>query len=745
MTLDRSLRTAVRILAGTGIVALGLAVGSAPRLLLSLGAFTACVVLTTLRPGWHLRRGVATLAVFAAILLFAVEASGPDSFLVPAATFLTIAQLVVLSQERTNRNHGLSCVLSLIQMVLAGILSVDIAFGLCLLAYLPAAVAALMLLNLSSELERHGGLPIADCRLPIEIRNQKSKTKNRNWERPYPLSVSPTEISARPLATVGFVAAAELALSILVFLYFPRFGLQIFQLPPVQKGPTLSGFSDRIQLGDLGRILSNAQVVMTVRLLQDGQPTDGAGIPLRWRATAHDTYEDATWSTHSYIEEGIFQQLHPLTGYRPAIPLRRGAEITQEIALEPINTRMLFCLHPPKEIKSATPNLDAIYWHAASRTISSTRSTSVSLRYIVTSRIPSPAIQRLRRIVTEWEPRFQEARRARQLPPTITPRVRALAEEIVAGIPHGAFYDRARAIEAYLKERYDYSLRGLPSRSGVDPVEDFLFRHREGHCEHFASAMAILLRELGIPARVATGFSGGEWNEFGQFYLVRQRNAHAWVEAYIPGVGEWETFDPTPPSGEIPQPTGWLADLDRRLAHLRLVWNAYVVNYSSQEQQDLRDAAIRFLSYLSSVVPSWGSGLFSLGGGQAGGVGALVLVLLVLAAVVCAFAVLRWLRARRAARAGAGSAMRPSIGFYRKMEALLRRRGFRRGPEATAREFAARVVAEGGEVFAPAAIVAEAFGRVRYGRQRLTPAERARVSDALARLAEARRPRPPRP
>jgi hypothetical protein len=74
------------------------------------------------------------------------------------------------------------------------------------------------------------------------------------------------------------------------------------------------------------------------------------------------------------------------------------------------------------------------------------------------------------------------------------------------------------------------------------------------------------------------------------------------------------------------------------------------------------------------------------------------------------------------------------------MEAILRRRGFRRGPAATPREFAARVVAEGGEHFAPAAIVAEAFGRVRYGRQRLTPVERARVSDALARLSEARKP-----
>jgi transglutaminase-like putative cysteine protease len=401
---------------------------------------------------------------------------------------------------------------------------------------------------------------------------------------------------------------------------------------------------------------------------------------------------------------------------------------------------MLFYLPRLLVMKTATPNLDSIFWHPASCTASSPRGSSVSLRYIATSRVPGWSAQELRRPRSRL-PGHPEVKRALQMPASVTPRVRALAEEIVAGIRPDAFYDRARAVEAYLKGRYDYSLVTWAARAGVDPVEDFLFEHRRGHCEHFASAMAILLRSLGIPARVATGFSGGEWNDFGQFYTVRQRNAHAWVEAYIPAVRDWETFDPTP-LGEAmsPPPTGLLAELDRRLAHLRLVWNSYVVNYSTQEQHDLRDAAVRLLARLSSVLPSLGRDLFTFGGGRGGGAGLLVqLGFLAALGVGAAFVVHRLVRAARRRRARPGGPGRPAVAFYRRMEAILRRRGFRRGAAETPREFAAAVVAQGGPAFAPAALVADAVGRVRYGGAALTPGERAEVASALARLAAAER------
>src|SRR5204863_9121503 len=91
--------------------------------------------------------------------------------------------------------------------------------------------------------------------------------------------------------------------------------------------------------------------------------------------------------------------------------------------------------------------------------------------------------------------------------------------------------------------KFRYTLE-LPSQRQKDPVAFFLFERKAGHCEYFASAMAILLREEGVPSRIVTGFRGGEWNELTGNFIVRAKDAHSWVEVYFPGVG-WYAFDPT--------------------------------------------------------------------------------------------------------------------------------------------------------------------------------------------------------
>ncbi|MBM4040718.1 MAG: DUF3488 domain-containing protein [Planctomycetes bacterium] len=717
MTLERSLRVSLLVMTGTGIAALGMALASPGWLLAAVGLFAAYVALAAVRPTWRLRRGLATTAALVAAAGFVAEVAGADAFLVPAGHFLLISQLIFLSQERTCRNYALITLVSVVHITLAGVLSVDLFFGVCFLIYLPAGVATLLLLNLRAELERHGG---KEDSLLLRAR-----------------------LRARLLGAITLVAVAELAFTVAVFLYFPRFGIQLFQLQPVQKGPALTGFGDRIRFGDLGRILNNAEPVMAVRLLQDGKPIEATAFPLRWRATAHDTYENRAWSTKNYIKDAEPRSFDPARGGEcrllPHYLRFPGTDVTQEVTLEPIDTRMLFSLHRLFTLKTATPNLDQIFWHAQSYTASSPRPSTVSIRYIATSRVPAWPASQLRRPVTR-QYGYIEVQRALQLPASITPRVRALAEQITAGIPPGAWYDRARAVEAHLKGRYDYSLVTWEPREGVDPVEDFLFEHRRGHCEHFASAMALLLRTLDIPARVATGFSGGEWNDYGQFYTVRQRNAHAWVEVYIPAIRDWEAFDPTPLGEAMPTPpTGWLAALDSRLAHLRLLWNSYVVNYSSQEQLDLRDAAIRLLARISDAIPALGSRLFGIEGGWGSG-GGLAGLAVLLALCVATGLLIRWLvRLQRRRGASQSAPGRPTVAFYRRMEAILRRRGFRRGAAVTPREFAAAVIAEGGAAFAPATLIADAFGRVRYGAAALTPRERADVAAALARLAGARR------
>jgi len=717
MTLERSLRASVLVLAGTGMAALALSLASALWLLLVGGSFTTCLAIAARRPQWHLRRGFATAGAIGATWAFLVEVLATGALLVPAAHFLLVIQFLWLAQERTSRHYGWLCLTSLFQMVVAGVLSVDLAFGVCFVAYLPVAVLALLLLNLRRELERSGAIGLHEPAL--------------------------APVRRRLLASVAIVAVAELALSLAVFLYFPRFGFQLFQLHPVQRGPALAGISDYVHFGDLSRILDNPEVVMSARLYRNGEPFLARGIALLWRGIALDTYENATWSTHDYIGKSSDHSLR-FRDFRPIGRRCPGQEIEQEIALEPVSSRVLFYLPQLIQLRTGTPNLEGVFWHARSRTASAPRG-NASLRYIVTSRIPAWDIAQRRRQVPLEPDRerrwlFGEPEPFCQLPPSITPRVRRLAEQIVAATPHDAFYDRATLVEAYLKGHYEYSREGGRTNPGIDPVEDFLFRRKRGHCEYFASAMVILLRTLGIPTRMATGFSGGEWNEYGQFYVIRQRNAHAWVEVYLPSIQDWWAFDPTPHTDATDAPAdGWLARLDRRLAYLRLAWNSYVVNYSSQDQRRLAETANLFFARLSNAIPGMGGDWFTLDGGRAPGLGLFVPVaagLAALAAAVFAFLLLGRLRGRWPRRHRGG---RPAVAFYRRLEAILRRRGFRRDPAVTPLEFARGVVARGGDAYAPAEAVAEAFCRVRYGGRPLGPAERAEVARALAELARRKR------
>src|SRR5262249_28622476 len=136
--------------------------------------------------------------------------------------------------------------------------------------------------------------------------------------------------------------------------------------------------------------------------------------------------------------------------------------------------------------------------------------------------------------------------------PRLDPRIPALARSVSE--PSESNYDRARKIEDYLSSKYGYTL-DLPGPR-PDPLAYFLFERKKGHCEYFASAMAVMLRSIGIPARMVNGFRGGEYNDLTGSYIVRESNAHSWVEAYFPEFG-WVTFDPTPAAPAGPAPTGW--------------------------------------------------------------------------------------------------------------------------------------------------------------------------------------------
>ena len=141
-------------------------------------------------------------------------------------------------------------------------------------------------------------------------------------------------------------------------------------------------------------------------------------------------------------------------------------------------------------------------------------------------------------------------------------------------------YQKAKGIETYLKKNYRYSLNVKPPRGHINPILYFLFQSKTGFCEHYATAMTLMLRSAGIPARIATGFLGGELNTYGGYLIVRQRNAHTWVEAFIND--SWERFDPTPLI--MTQPP---SKLSLYIDMLELMWDRYVIAFSLSDQKEI--------------------------------------------------------------------------------------------------------------------------------------------------------------
>jgi hypothetical protein len=263
-----------------------------------------------------------------------------------------------------------------------------------------------------------------------------------------------------------------------------------------------------------------------------------------------------------------------------------------------------------------------------------------------------------------------------QLPDHLDPRIGELAREWTSRVSDPAA--RAAAVRDHLRQDFEYT-SVLPG-DVPDPLAHFLFERRKGHCEYFSTAMAILLRTLGIPAREVTGFSGAILAPGDDYYLVRAGSAHSWVEVYFPDLG-WAPFDPTPSSYLAAEPNTVRAYVAAALDVLERRWQSAVVDYNLTSQFELATQAA------SMARSAWER--FQRAPGQADdipwrwGIGAV------------AIALIGWLLRRFP-----GGAPRPVVAQAQAQhayEALLRKlrpRGLVRRPDETPREFADRLARE---------------------------------------------------
>ncbi len=278
--------------------------------------------------------------------------------------------------------------------------------------------------------------------------------------------------------------------------------------------------------------------------------------------------------------------------------------------------------------------------------------------------------------------------------------------------------ERARAIERHLRADYRYTLE-LPDRETADPLAYFLFTRRKGHCEYFASAMAVLLRTLGVPTRLATGFQSGIYNPITELWLVRSSDAHTWVEAWIPGHG-WSSFDPTPPDASAHAFT-LATRMSLYLDAASTFWQEWVVSYDPSRQGSLADKleqgagrlGIRWFDSLSGVPATWDV-YITIGLRR---YGLKVLIVLLIGAWIWFFGppLIRLLRMKRRverARRGQASVADATV-LYQRMLHIVKRHGYHKPAWFTPAEFAASMPASG--LGSSVARFTAAYNALRFG------------------------------
>ncbi|HVZ18117.1 MAG TPA: DUF3488 and transglutaminase-like domain-containing protein, partial [Terriglobales bacterium] len=365
-------------------------------------------------------------------------------------------------------------------------------------------------------------------------------------------------------------------------------GVLFFMLPRFSAGylssfgphsDVVTGFSDNVNLGTIGRIQQTEQVVMHI---QTDQPVDP---DLKWRGMALTVFDGKRWSNEansleeqeSYSGRYMLRRIEVRKLNLPAqIPSpSEFSMLRYKVVIEPLGTNIVFLAPVPIELGGRFREISI----DDNGSISNTDRNHLTESYEAVSQIFQPSAKKLRSQSGKYPAGF--AILYTNLPPKLDPRVGELAHQVTASAHTD--YDRAAAIEQYLRENFAYTLQ-LPDRIPQDPIADFLFVRKRGHCEYFALTMAVMLRSIGIPSRIVNGFRNGEYNDLTGSYIVRARNAHTWVEAYIPSVG-WYSFDPTP--GEaLPEVTTW-SRMRLYLDAAQEFWREWVVNYDFGHQRSL--------------------------------------------------------------------------------------------------------------------------------------------------------------
>lgn len=602
---------------------------------------------------------------------------------------------IFLIQHKQLRHFWWLCALSVLQVATASVLTTDIWFGGALVLYSFVATWTLSVFLLYRS--TLAGVPGTSG-----DGNEESKFVVGDSWKGVSRDVDHRLLNWRFVGITSVLTCLGLLLSLLFFLFTPRVwvGQFSFLSDEASTGRPLTGFTEEVRLGDMGEILENDDEVLEVQLFHtetnvlftESEYDQFLGAEPLFRGTVMEIYENGSWKQSVEANHQRF--------------FRRGqrADVTQRYRVRPIGSRALFSYGDVTYCMSTTDGR-RVFREQYSDELKRDPEAPLNRNFdyeVMATRSPIDTNYAFHR--SFW-PRYNLAEffgiyqsRLRRIPQDL-PRVGELAESLV----RDAISDRQKAeiLERYFTDstEFGYSLDLSIQDASIDPIEDFLFNRKTGHCEYYASAMAIMLRTVGIPSRLISGFKGGNFDSANNTFVVRQLHAHSWVEAFLDG--QWQTFDPTPAARSVAvqeneQAASALKNVWRTT---KSYWNMSVEMSQRQQQamiyQPIKDLATNSWEIAKSVVQGRASGFASIRKflmsprdwfSLQGGVLAFVMLLLLSGFVwVCKriLAVFRRLERRRQR----AMKQRTQVDFYERFLKILNAHGIQQQPTQTAREF----------------------------------------------------------
>lgn len=778
MSLERSLQICMAAMAALATLLLGMGERNSVLPILAVGVAASSVYFVDVRRWIYLNTSMANLAGLAALVASLWDyrqVPREENQLLALANLLIYLQCVLLYRQKTPRIYWMLALLSLLQVAVATVLNLSIWFGVLLLVYLLLALATLTIFLIFREQQHYAGAPGETAvrvqgshGRPLEVRAGASF-------RPRNLSpVSDHAVRLGVLRQMLRMTTVTLLLTAAVFVFVPRTGGGAWG-EKLASAQHVVGFSESVELGELGEIVENPEEVLQMRFIdQDTElPYYLSEVPLL-RGTVLTHYNKGKWSSHTLmVKESI-----------PAPTATQHGLVRQEFRIARLSTSTLFAIHPLlKHDEDARLNFDG----QSERLYRGQSRYSYPLDYsLLTSGLYGGRQLPIIPALHGPDPHLLKFHLLQPVDPQAFRGLRQMAAEVVNGRDSADIVGRAQALERHLQKLggFRYSLTPPKRDVNVDPIEDFVVTHRVGHCEYFASALTLMLRSVDIPARMCVGFQGADWNPLTGYYHVRQWHAHAWVEVYVRpdqlpkgtiagaklqipagdwSEGGWLRLNPTPEFEGVQSPVaGNFPSVRQLLDYMEHLWSGYVLSLDSRRQHEgIFDPIKQGTAGIVAVLLDhqlWTKTLHNIWklmkGEKPDDTGlwfnwrAAVITFVALTLLLFLYRLTTWLvrRLMRLARPpakGALSAKDAEVEFYRRLEALLAQRKLIRLPQQTQREFALRVgdeLATDARTIAVATIprrIAEMFYRVRFGKVHLLPPQQESVDRGLAELAAA--------